>query len=243
MRKIVLLLLLALVLGVIYALLGGVKSQPAQISDIAIEKPNIVVHGLNLGKVEVWAIPTGTNITENDYQLLGVAALSSTDPGGVQAWALPIPAQPVLATEIFAKGFDVKGSEIGRVALPQTGATELSDALWGTGATSTIVATSTEATLGVGDTGVFGNLKITFNSLVQDVRCASDDPNCPEAGAVNVNVTLQANGKEETRNLASDEVPYSFHGYDISIAGVAPPRLQNTEIPKNAYKITVHVVR
>ena len=104
--------------------------QPA-ITAITIKQPNIVVTAANLKRVELWEVPTGTNVTENDYQKVDTMNLAKTDPDGVQTWTLLIPSAPILATQIFAKGFDSDGNEVGRVVLPATGASELYDELWG----------------------------------------------------------------------------------------------------------------
>src|SRR5258706_211088 len=60
-------------------------------------------------------------------------------------------------------------------------------------------ATSTSLTLGVGKSGTFKGLTITFNKLVQDSRCAID-VECIQAGAVNTNVTFSSAGHTETKN-------------------------------------------
>ena len=104
---------------------------PAAINDIVIQKPNLVVHGRNLARVEVWAIPTGTNVTADSYQKLGDATLAETSRAGMQEWTLPIPERPLLITELFAQGFDASNASVGRVSAPQTGASALYDALWG----------------------------------------------------------------------------------------------------------------
>jgi hypothetical protein len=95
-------------------------------------------------------------------------------------------------------------------------------------------------TLGVGEKGKVGTLEITFNSLVQDYRCPVD-MECMEGGAVTANVTFAQGTHSETKNMPSDEIPQSFDGYQISIAGVAPPLKSKKQIPPKAYRITFHV--
>jgi len=102
---------------------------PAIITGMSVDKPNIVVTGEHLSRVEVWAIPTGTNVTENDYIKLGDATLAGK-PGANETWTMPIPRDPVLATEIIAKGFNKDENEIGRTSLPYVGATAINAALW-----------------------------------------------------------------------------------------------------------------
>lgn len=106
-----------------------------------------------------------------------------------------------------------------------------------------VQGTSTgDVILGVGQKGIVDGLTLTFNALVQDSRCPVDVV-CIQAGAVNSNVTLATANKTETRNLPSDEVPYTFDGYRISIVKIAPDRENKKEVPSNAYVLTFHVSR
>ena len=121
---------------------GAVVEQAGHgaLATVAIEKPNLVAQGYGLDALEFWAIPTGTNVNQSGYQLLGKATLAGTDPSGMQTWLLPIPSQPMLITSIFARGF-ARGAPVGDAQLAVTGATSLYDALWG--AATTTQATST----------------------------------------------------------------------------------------------------
>src|SRR6185503_17460788 len=90
-------------------------SRPTSIDEIDVERPNIVIRGHGLSKVEVWEMPSGTSLQETDRQLLGTAKLfsttaSSTGDSASDVWKFPIPLKPVLATEISAKGYDEKGT-------------------------------------------------------------------------------------------------------------------------------------
>ena len=107
------------------------------------------------------------------------------------------------------------------------------------------IATSTQVTmgdlnLGVGQSGKIGILTVTFNKFVQDSRCPID-VQCIQAGAVNTNVTLQVGPHLETKNFPSDEVPYVFEGYKISIVSIYPPRRSKVEIDPKDYRITFHI--
>jgi hypothetical protein len=90
-----------------------------------ITRPNIVVHGAFLSRVEVWAIPTGTGITPNEYILLGKAVRSNV-VGPKETWLFRIPScatdTRLLATEIFVQGFDGMGVNIGKKSLPSANA-------------------------------------------------------------------------------------------------------------------------
>ena len=85
-----------------------------------------------MSKVEVWAIPTGTGITPDEYTLLGTAKRRNA-AGQSDVWSFPIPSKPIAATEIFAKGFDAQGKEVARKSLSYAGASQIYDALWGNG--------------------------------------------------------------------------------------------------------------
>jgi hypothetical protein len=104
--------------------------QRAIIRSAGVKRPNIVVRGANLSKVEVWAIPTGTGITPDEYSLLGTANRSNA-AGQKEVWVFPIPSGPLSATGIFAKGFDAEGKLVGTKLLPYQGASQIYDALWG----------------------------------------------------------------------------------------------------------------
>lgn len=93
-----------------------------------------------------------------------------------------------------------------------------------------------EGLLSVGETKNFDGLSLTFNELVQDSRCPMD-AECIEAGAVTVNVTLSFEDVEETRNIASDEVPYTFEGFTIAIGDVLPELLSGQDISKEDYMV------
>jgi hypothetical protein len=102
---------------------------------VEIVRPNIVVHGAFLNRVEVWAIPTGTGITPAQYVLLG-KAVRTNEVGPKETWLFRIPScatdTRLQATEIFVQGFDGFGVNIGKKSLPFQGASALHQALCGT---------------------------------------------------------------------------------------------------------------
>jgi hypothetical protein len=104
----------------------------------------------------------------------------------------------------------------------------------------TVSASVNEVSLTPDVTADVSGLSIRFNSLVQDNRCPVD-VQCIEAGAVTANVTLENDGKSETRNLPSDEVPYEFNGYKVSIVSVSPEARSTVSIKPNEYKVTFKV--
>lgn len=93
----------------------------------------------------------------------------------------------------------------------------------------------------VGQTKEINGLDITLNEMVGDYRCPIDEK-CMEGGAVTVNVTFKRDGSDEvTRNIASDEIPFEYEGYKISIVGVKPSRLASQEPPADSYIVTFKV--
>ncbi len=103
-----------------------------------------------------------------------------------------------------------------------------------------VVPADGDVTIAIGKTAVVGGLSLTLNSFIQDNRCPVDVV-CIEAGAVTVNVTMKDSSKSETRNFPSDEVPYEFDGYKISIVDINPPARSTVEIKDTEYRITFHV--
>jgi len=125
------------IIGVLALSLGSLAVQTAgrpKLVSIEVTRPNIVVQGSFLTRVEIWAVPTGTDIKPEQYVLLGKAK-RSTPAGPKETWLFRIPScandTRLVATEIFAKGFDDFGTEIGRKSLPVTGASAVHEALCG----------------------------------------------------------------------------------------------------------------
>lgn len=93
----------------------------------------------------------------------------------------------------------------------------------------------------VGQTVDTMGISIRLNEVVQDVRCPVD-VECIEAGAINTNITVSANGAEETVFYASDGIPLSFQDYEISIVGVSPELVSTETIDPSEYVVTFNVV-
>ena len=90
-----------------------------------------VVTARRLARAEVWMIPIGTDIRESDHSLLTALILNGHDTDS-QTWVAAIPQVPVTATKIYAVGYNDQNQEVGRIALPYTGATDIFNAIWGT---------------------------------------------------------------------------------------------------------------
>ena len=104
----------------------------SELRAVQVKRPHIVIRGAYLSKVEVWAIPTGTGITPEEFVLLGNA--DRANPAGHnEMWVFRIPScktdTRLLATEVFVTGFSEKGDVVGSKSLPYRGASELYEAL------------------------------------------------------------------------------------------------------------------
>lgn len=94
--------------------------------------------------------------------------------------------------------------------------------------------------VGVGETGYAGGVRITLHEIIQDNRCPIDAI-CIEAGAVTTKVTLESDTDKETRNFPSDEVPYPFDTFKISIIKIEPSLQASVPIDPADYRLTFKV--
>jgi|SRR5215469_3184109 len=102
----------------------------AQLRAVKIKRPNIVIRCAYLGRVEVWAEPSGTGITEDEYERVGTAKRSNP-AGGDEVWIFPItcPSTWIISTRVFVKAFDTSGNNVGTKSLPYFGVTDVANAL------------------------------------------------------------------------------------------------------------------
>jgi len=124
-----------LALGLFVALgilpINSQKASHSLLSSVAIKEPNIVVRGAYLHRVEIWAVPSGTGITPDEFVLLGKATRIS-EPGKNERWIFLIPSctdTRLTATEIFVRACDRSGKPLGKRSLPYVGVSEVYDAL------------------------------------------------------------------------------------------------------------------
>ncbi len=119
--------------------LATLSAQPAagrpKLLGVEVARPNIVIHGAYLIRVEIWAVPARTGFTPAQPVLLGKATRSNV-VGPKEIWLFRIPScatdTRLQATEIFVQAFDVTGVSIGKKSLPFEGASAIHDALCGT---------------------------------------------------------------------------------------------------------------
>ena len=127
-------LVISLLFVFVVAAVAAPQGDHSQVRTMQVRRPNIVIGGAYLSKVELWAVPTGTEITPDEYVLLGDAKRSNA-AGHKEMWVFPIPPcetdTRLLATEIFAKGFRANGDAVGIKSLPYSGASAVYEALCG----------------------------------------------------------------------------------------------------------------
>lgn len=121
-------LIVGLLSGALIAAIAAPQPHNSQLRSVKVKGTNIVMRGAYLSKVEVWAVPTGTGITPKEFVLLGNADRINS-PGHNETWIFPIPQcdteTRLLATEVFAKGFNEKGGAVDSKSLPYVGASAL----------------------------------------------------------------------------------------------------------------------
>lgn len=210
-----------------------------------VARPNLVVNGTALSRVEIWAVPAGTDIAEEDHKLLGNVSLHAGSPSSTQIWSMPIPAEPILATEIYARAFDASGTLVEQISLPYLGATQIHNFVWsdipGTPISSGYARSDFSIALRVEEKSSAGGLEMELMRIVSDSRCPRDAI-CVWSGEVEVQVRLTVGDQSQIANLRSAGPAHAFGNYHITIAGVAPTR---TEIlpSKEDYRITFQVQR
>jgi len=102
---------------------------------VEVNRPNVVIHGANLSKVELWAMPSGTGITPDMAVVVGSATRSSK-AGSKEVWLFSLEPcsldeKGISATEVFVKAFDRHGKVVATKSLPYQGASEVYEGLCG----------------------------------------------------------------------------------------------------------------
>lgn len=206
------------------------RASKAQILGFVVTKPHFVAQGVSLDKVEVWAIPTGTEITEASYQKIGDMTLTKMDTVEsveVQTWQLPIPQEPILATEIFIVGFNSVRGQIGKLSLLEKGATEIHDAIW---------ATDNSAQIKIGETKALQGIEIKPTRIIEDSRCPLD-VQCIWAGQLVVEVLLKSGTRFQTIQMKTG-VGRVYSGKTIVLSSALPLKKAGEEIKKEEYVLT-----
>jgi len=97
-----------------------------------------------------------------------------------------------------------------------------------------------DVTLTIGAKGEAGGLAIKLNSVLDDSRCPKDVV-CVWAGEAKVSVTLTTASKTETKIISTNDKPYLFDEYEVSIISVLPEPQSGREITQGAYSVTFHI--
>ena len=206
------------------------KSDTA-VESIGIEDREFVIKGSNLTKVAVWGVPTGTNIAESDHIHLGNARLTS-EVGEEETWKLAIPKDPLLVTHIYAYGY--AGTEIAeKVDLAIQGATDIYNALWGNIVNQ---AKTGEMVLSPGESKVWNELTVVFNTILEDSRCAIDVV-CIQAGTLKAAMSLRIGTENHNITLSDRESTVTYKGYSISMGEIAPPKTSSITPQNTKYSI------
>jgi hypothetical protein len=207
-------------------------STEAELDTFTVEKPNLVLIGNGLSRVEVWAVPTGTGITDTDHQKLGEATRTNIGTTTDERWVFQIPQNPMLVTEIYAKGFNANGDAVGKLSLDATGATSLHELLWG-------MEAAVESTVKIGETMTAGELTLKAIRVTEDSRCPAD-VQCIQAGRVRLEAQASSPQGTNTIVLGSD-ASLTYGKYIISLVGVAPMTKSSQQIKASDYIFTISV--
>ncbi len=101
---------------------------PAVISAFRVEQPNFVAEGKDLKAVEVWAITAGTALTGGAHIKIG--DMGKETKGDPERWVLKIPKDPLTVAQVYVKGVNDKGNDIGHIYLTETGEGALRKLIW-----------------------------------------------------------------------------------------------------------------
>lgn len=84
---------------------------PASIKSFTVQRPNFIIGGDNLSRVEVW------NNSGQTPVLIGTATKKSGQGEG-EIWTLVIPANLAKTAKVYALGFDRNGTPVANMTLP-----------------------------------------------------------------------------------------------------------------------------
>jgi hypothetical protein len=211
-----------------------------KVLSVGLEDGMFVIRGQNLSSVQVWAVPTGTGITEKDHVKIGDAVrdeeglMKNTE---IQVWRLAVPKEPQLVTALYVKGYK-DGKSAGIVEFPVEGATDIYNALWGEVANPD---TSKDMVLNVGGKGTLGDVELTFIKVLEDSRCPID-VQCIQAGTIRVAITIKITINKtsiETKNfiLSSANPSLLYRGYKVTMATIEPQKKQGMTAQNTKYLI------
>lgn len=101
------------------------QPESAQLESFNVSDGSYLVAGQNLDAVEIWGVPTGTQISEDEHaKLYAITDVQTVE--GMQQWKLNVVDCELLVTELYAVGYK-NGKEVGRISLKATGASSISE--------------------------------------------------------------------------------------------------------------------
>jgi len=226
-------IVLLIIAGIGYTFYRQTRDNIKKVSlvSFSVEKPNLILESENLTKVEIWAVPTGSNIAENDYQKLGEATLTNSGEA-TQRWIFQIPLDPIQATDIFAKGYK-ENDLVGQLSLASEGEMSIIDLLWG-GKSS-----AAESDIKLGGIASTTGISIKITKIIEDSRCPTD-VRCIQAGKVVVDAKATTATGSSNITISTDKTT-TLDKYIISLTKVTPDRSSTGTIIDSDYTFTISI--
>lgn len=210
-------------------------SKSGDILSARVERPNIIIETREVTGLEVFGLPTGTEVTMEDAVSLGRPVYVSEN-NGLQTWTLAIPAEPMLITNIFIKGVDRRDVAVKDYEMKEVGATELYYLLWGNPASGNGEVKNT-INLKVGEEEKVAGLNIKLVKILEDSRCPVG-VTCIWAGRVAVEFVLNDGKEEASKTMFSDEEKIlEFGGYKVDLVSVKPNKVAGTTLEQSDYSV------
>jgi hypothetical protein len=105
-------------------------SHKAMIESFVVDDGYMIARTHNVVYTEVWGIPVGSDVTEDNYiKMFSMEKVS--EEGNTETWKAKIPTSPLIVSKIFVKAFDSSENVVGNLSLPYENSSELNTALWG----------------------------------------------------------------------------------------------------------------
>lgn len=211
------------------------STKTSEITSFGVEKPNFVVYGKNLSKVEIWGVPSGTGVGEDSYYMLAEAKIEN-ESSVSQKWVAKIPSEPQLLTSVFVKGTSTSGESLFK-DLNVSGASEINALLWGSLNTSN----SQTLQIKVGESKQAFGVNIKALNVFEDSRCPKD-VTCIWAGQVGLEIEVSSGATKKNLKLYSNGSAVNFENkVSIKLTGVSPVAVSGSEIQQGDYIITLEV--
>jgi len=203
----------------------------ASLDSIVVNLPFFEVEAKNVSKIEIYGIPTGTEVTDADHVLLSVAEKVREDSQG-QLWKGKIPEEPLLLSQIYAIGFDAEGNKTEKLFFALTGATDIYNALW-QNTLSEIVEFK------VGQSIEVNGVSVTLDKITSDNRCPVGTQ-CIVAGNVGMALSAESLGSKKTFDLNTEtKQSEAVFGQIVTVKRVEPQVMTGNTITDSDYVVTL----